>query len=291
MEKIILLFPGNEIPGNNIAKITGIKKVDFTLRSFPDGESYFRILSDVRGKKIIILCSLDHPDSKTTQLCLIAETLRKEGAAHVELVSPYLAYMRQDIKFNPGEGISSHFYASLLSRYFDSLITIDPHLHRIHSLSEIYTIPTTVLRSAPYISKWIKDNIENALVIGPDEESYQWAEEVANGAGVPFIVLNKERHGDKDVNVSVPDIKQYENKTPVLIDDIISSARTMANTVEHLSQYNLKTPVCIGVHGIFGGDAFELLKSTGAKIITTNTIAHPTNQIDLSELIAGSIAG
>jgi ribose-phosphate pyrophosphokinase len=84
--------------------------------------------------------------------------------------------MRQDSIFNPGEGVTNYF-AHLVSG-FDSLITIDPHLHRIK-------IPirnlqhTKVSHAANHISAWIKKNIVSPILIGPDAESEQWVSEVA----------------------------------------------------------------------------------------------------------------
>ena len=290
MENCILIYPGNEHIGNKVAEITGFPVLGFMLRSFPDGESYIRLLKNVDGKKVHIICSLNQPDSKTIPLILLAETARNEGAAEIVLIAPYLAYMRQDIKFNSGESVSASNYAKIISPFFNSIITIDPHLHRIHDLNEIYSIPSKVLHSAPYISGWIKNNIQSPLIVGPDEESYQWVEEVAKGANAPFIVLKKTRYSDKDVKIEMPDVNEYRHRCPVLIDDIISSAHTMHQTVMNLKEAGMNSPVCIGVHGIFGEDAFRLLQSSGARIITTNSIIHSTNQIDMSPLIAGTIS-
>ena len=83
------------------------------------------------------------------------------GAMCTCLVAPYLAYMRQDKIFNQGEGVTSTFFGKLISGFADSLTTVDPHLHRISSLSEVYHIPNKVIHAADAISDWIKENIEN----------------------------------------------------------------------------------------------------------------------------------
>jgi ribose-phosphate pyrophosphokinase len=73
------------------------------------------------------------------------------------------------------------------------------------------------------------------------------------------------------------------------VDDIISTARTMIETIGHLKKAGMKPPVCIGIHGIFAGNAFEELKEVGAaKIVTANTISHPTNQIEIVNLLASA---
>jgi ribose-phosphate pyrophosphokinase len=103
----------------------------------PDGETYVRILSDVRDK-VILVCTLHQPDSKLLPLYSCQKQQRTRCTAGLS-GRPYLSYMRQDSIFNPGEGVTSNYFAHLVSGFVDSLITIDPHLHRIKSLSEIYS--------------------------------------------------------------------------------------------------------------------------------------------------------
>ena len=162
-------------------------------------KTYIRLESEVKEKNAIIVCSLDKPDSKLLPSYFLSEIISDGGAYRISLVSPYLAYMRQDKQFNPGECVTSHHFANLISSFVDELITIDPHLHRISSLDKIYSINTTTLHAAPLISDWIKKNIPNALLIGPDGESKQWVSEVASKAGVPYTVLNKVHVGDDKV--------------------------------------------------------------------------------------------
>jgi ribose-phosphate pyrophosphokinase len=154
-------------------------------------------------------------------------------------------------------------------------------------MSEIYTIPYKVLHAAALLSDWIRDNIEKPVLIGPDSESEQWVEAVAKDANAPFIILEKVRQGDRDVQVSVPHVEKYKEHIPVLVDDIISTAHTMIETIGHLKKAGMKPAVCIGVHGIFAGSAYDELKKAGAgHIVTTNTIAHESNAIEIAHLIA-----
>src|SRR6185503_12811188 len=122
----------------------------------------------------IILCTLADPDAKFLPLIFAAATARELGAARVGLVAPYLAYMRQDRRFNPGEAVTSRYVAKLISGAFDWLVTVDPHLHRYGALGEIYTIPTRAIHAAPLMSDWIRRNVPDPLIVGPDSESEQW---------------------------------------------------------------------------------------------------------------------
>src|SRR3990167_1218431 len=103
-------------------------------RDFPDGETYLKIDNKLQDRKVIILNSLEHQNSKILPLLFLAETARSLGAKRVGLCAPYLSYMRQDKQFQPGEGLTSDYFSALLSRYFDWLVTVDPHLHRHHDL-------------------------------------------------------------------------------------------------------------------------------------------------------------
>ena len=202
-------------------------------------------------------------------------------------MAPYLAYMRQDIRFNPGEAVTSDYFGELISGFADGLVTMDPHLHRKHSLREVYGISSTVVHAAISISMWIKENVKKPVLVGPDEESEQWVSEVAEKAGAPFIILTKKRHGDTDVEISVPQMKRYKDHTPVLVDDIISTARTMMGTVKHLLNSGMAAPICIGVHPIFAGQAYQDLKEAGAaRVLSCNTIPHESNVIDISEVLS-----
>lgn len=262
----------------------------FEMRHFPDGDSYLRIESDVREENIAIVCSLNNPDQKALRIMFLAETLKELGANQIGLVAPYLGYMRQDKRFKEGEAITSKSFGKFLSKHVDWLLTVDPHLHRYKSLSEIYSIPTEVIHAAKDIANWIEVNVTKPLLIGPDMESEQWVSEVASMANVPFLILEKVRHGDRHVEVSLPNVDIYSSHTPVLIDDIISTAHTMIETVQHLKKLGMKAPVCIGVHGVFAGDAYHDLNEAGAgKIVTCNTIAHESNSIDLSESLKEAI--
>lgn len=286
MKTVLFYFPGNEPMATSLLRDPEFEKGEMELRGFPDGESYVRILSAVEGKRTVVLCTLDRPDNKLLPLYFVVSTLRELGAARVELLAPYLAYMRQDKRFYSGEAITADAFATLLSGFADRLITVDPHLHRHHDLTEIYSIPTHVAHASDLISEWIKINVTRPVLIGPDEESLQWVEAVATKAGAPFEVLAKVRSGDRDVDVSLPHMDRYRDYTPVLVDDIISTAHTMIETIGHLKSLQMKPVICIGVHAVFAGEAYNELRASGAgRIITCNTISHVSNKIDLSPLL------
>lgn len=284
-------YPGNEALAADLAAACGGVVIAVEHRNFPDGETYLRVCGDVSGRTVVIACGLDRPDAKTLGLYLLSSTLRALGARRLILAAPYLGYMRQDRVFRDGEGVTARYFAQLLSGFLDGLVTVDPHLHRIHDLSEVYSIPTRAVAAAPAIAAWIAANVEAPVVVGPDVESEQWASDVARRAGCPFVLSQKTRRGDRSVEVAVPDLQAWRDRTPVLIDDIISTAKTMIAAVRHVRATMPKAPVCAGVHAVFAEGAYQDLLAAGpSRIVTCNTVGHETNAIDVRPAIAAALA-
>ena len=290
MKPVVIAMPGNEHLTDELAAHLGLKRGVATVRRFPDGESHVRVETSVEGRHAFIVCTLDGPDDKLIPLLLLACAVREAGALSVGLVAPYLAYMRQDRRFQPGETISARHFAAWISRHFDWLATVDPHLHRVSDLSQVYSIPSRVVHAADTVARWVRSQVRQPLLIGPDEESAQWVGDVARRADAPFVVLTKTRRGDRDVEVSVPEVDRWRSYTPVLVDDIVSTARTMIATVGHLRRTGLAAPVCVAVHAVFAQTAFEDLRAAGAAdIVSCDTIPHPSNRIALAPAIAASV--
>ena len=140
------------------------------------------------------------------------------------------------------------------------------------------------MHAAESIAIWVNQNVENPLLIGPDQESKQWIEKIAARLKAPFLTLERIRKGDREVKISIPNVEAYKDKTPILIDDIISTGETMIKTIQHLESLTLKRPICLAIHGIFSENSYtKLLKCNIDKIVTCNTVPHQTNQIDVSK--------
>jgi ribose-phosphate pyrophosphokinase len=286
---LLFAMPRNEAIARTLARLLAGDIGQLELHAFPDGETYLRFLTDPSARAVALICTLDRPNEKILPLLLAATTARELGATKVGLVTPYLAYMRQDRRFKPGEAVTSRAFARLLSDAFDWLVTVDPHLHRYDSLSDIYGIPTRAVHAASLISRWIKTNVERPVIIGPDRESEQWVSAVAKEAGAPYAVLQKVRRGDREVEISAQNLRDPDGRTPVLVDDIISSGHTMIEAVRLLIGRGATNPVCVAVHGVFADGSNALLAEAGARVVTSNTIQHATNGIDVAEILANAI--
>ena len=290
MSLLVLPSPGAEQSARDLAAQLQAPLGAVEFRHFPDGESYLRISNDVADREVVVAACLREPDPQALGLWYLAQTARELGASRVGLVAPYLPYMRQDTRFHPGEAVTSRIFAEFLSRKFDWVATVDPHLHRFASLHEIYSVPAEAVASAAAIAHWVGAEVERPIIIGPDSESEQWASDVASRVGCPSIVLSKTRLGDRRVEITVPDATAHQGRTPVLIDDIISSARTMAVAAGRVHEAFGQAPVCVGVHAVFAPDALQVLRDAGAaRVVTCNTLPHETNAIDVMPELAAAV--
>lgn len=289
-EPLVFALPADAGFAGRLAEAAGAEFGQLATHEFPDGETSVRLTTDCSSRDVMIVCTLRRPNGLALPLLFLADTARRAGASRIGLVAPYLAYMRQDAEFHTGEAVTARTFAAFLSRSFDWLVTIDPHLHRIRRLSDVYTIPAVALHASSDIGEWIAAHVESPVVIGPDAESAQWARGIATAARAPWLVANKVRRGDASVEVTVPGLEEFRGFTPVLVDDIISTGRTMMAGAAHLSGRHTRQPVCVAVHGIFAHGAYDGLVAAGAaRIVTTNTIPHPSNAIDIVPLLGSSL--
>lgn len=261
---------------------------DLCINQFPDHEWYIRFLSDVHKKPVVLVCGLHDPNEKIVALCLAGKTAKELGARSVTAVIPYLAYMRQDNRFHPGEAISSKIIGKLIGSCVDRVITIDPHLHRVNSLSPVYPCRTTVITAMPLMIQQLKKRLpqEDYVLIGPDRESYQWVSKIACGVHREALALNKKRFSSYKVVIDTSPLKAFRNKTIVIVDDVASTAKTLIAVVKAAKRYGARKVYVMVVHPIFAGNAYQHLRRAGVTAVySCNTIPHATNAMDVSELL------
>jgi ribose-phosphate pyrophosphokinase len=288
VSRVLLPFPDLRPLAVDLAARLDARVAPVGWRRFPDGESLVTLDPQLDGADVVLVAGLRNVDSVALALRLVAETARELGARSVGLVAPYLPYMRQDTRFHPGEAISAPIFARFLQQSVDWLATVDPHLHRNPRLDGLFSIPTRHVAAAPAMAAWVQANVPDAILIGPDSESEQWVGDIAARAQVPFQVLAKVREGDRAVRVSLPDPIAARGRTPVVVDDIVSSGHTVIETLKHLAVLGLPAATCLVTHAVFSEDAYERVLAAGAqRIVSTDTISHPaSNGIAMAPLLA-----
>ena len=258
---------------------------------FPDGETRLR-LPPALPPDVVILRGLQHPNAKLTELLLAAAGARELGARQITLVSPYLAYMRQDMAFTPGEVVSQRHLGALLATAFDAVVTIDPHLHRVATMDDVVPGKRGVaLTAAPLLGAHVAAHVPGALLLAPDEEAGQWVRTAALAHGLDHAVCHKLRRGDRDVQVALPDTS-VSGRAVVLLDDVASTGRTLvAAAIGALLRGAASVDVVV-THGLFVGDAFAQVKGAGVRNVwSSDSVPHASNVVSVVPLLAAALRG
>jgi ribose-phosphate pyrophosphokinase len=258
---------------------------------FPDGETRLRLPPQLPAR-VAFLRGLQQPNAKLTELWLAAAGARELGATQLALVSPYLAYMRQDIAFTPGEVVSQRHLGRLLAQVFELVITVDPHLHRVSSMDEVVPGRRGVaLTASPLLGAWVAAQVPGALLVAPDEEAEQWVAAAARGQGLDFLVSTKRRHGDRDVEVDLPEAA-VQGRAVVLLDDVASTGRTLCTAARALLARGAATVDVAVTHGLFIDDALDQLRAAGVRHVwSTDSVPHASNCVSVAPLLADALRG
>lgn len=289
----LLYFDDEAAPAQRLAQAATLPAWAIDRHRFPDGELKLRLPVDAAGRlppRAVLLRSLHQPNEKLIELLLAARTARALGAEHLTLVAPYLAYMRQDMAFQPGEAVSQQVVGGFLAGLFDAVVTVDPHLHRIDTLAQAIAVPHAVaLSGAEPLADLIAQRRPGALLVGPDGESAQWIAQAAARHGFDHAVCTKVRHGDRDVAIELPPL-DAQGRAVVLLDDMASTGRTLALAARLLWQAGAASVDVAVTHALFAGDALQALREAGVgEVWSTDCIPHPSNAVPMAGPLARAL--
>ena len=286
---LLLAFDDETEAAEALAAALGVPMALVVRHCFPDGESRLR-LPPVLPEWLLLLRGLQQPNEKLVELLITLPAARALGARQILLVSPYLAYMRQDMAFTPGEAVSQRHIAALLAGQVDGLITVDPHLHRIASLEEVMPgCRGVALSAAPLLGAWVARQVPGALLLGPDEEALQWVAAAGLAHGLDHAVCRKQRLGDREVRVALPDLP-LRGRAVVLMDDVASTGRTLVEAATAALAAGAATVDVAVTHALFVGDALAQLQAAGVRHVwSSDAVPHPTAVVPITGLLAAAV--
>lgn len=287
----IQAFEEGEAAGRALAAALGAPFGLVRTHRFPDGELLPTVPAP--APTVVVYRSLDRPNDKLVELVLACEAWRRLGVGRLVLAAPYLAYMRQDRAFEPGQAVSQRAIAMLLARCFDRLVCVDPHLHRIARLGEVFgAMPATSLSAAACVGDWLRANgASEAVLLGPDEESARLVGTVAERLGAPWTIMAKTRRGDRSVDVGPIEPAAVRDREVVLVDDICSSGATLMAAAREALELGARRVRAVVVHALFDDAVAVRMRSAGiSEIASTDSVTHATNRIRLAPVLAAALA-
>ncbi|HEU0203120.1 MAG TPA: ribose-phosphate diphosphokinase [Burkholderiaceae bacterium] len=286
---LLLAFEDEHDAAARISAAAGLPCARIERHRFPDGELKLTLPTEL-PERVALLRSLNQPNEKLVELLLTARTARELGVRHLTLVAPYLGYMRQDIAFHPGEAVSQRVIGRFLAGLFDRVITVDPHLHRIERLDQAIPIADAVaVSAAASIGEFLRTQMQDAVLLGPDEESSQWVRIAAQAGDFAWACGRKARHGDHEVDISLPTVP-LSDRHVVLLDDMASTGMTLAHAAQIVRAAGASQVDVAVTHALFVGRALETLQDAGiGRIWSTDTVAHGTNAVSVVPLLAEAL--
>ncbi len=285
----LLAFDDEMALARRVADALGWPLYEVQRHRFPDGETRLRLPPRLPGR-VAIVRGLQQPNAKLTELCLTAAGARELGAAELALVSPYLAYMRQDVAFTAGEVVSQRHLGRLLAASFELVITVDPHLHRVATMDEVVPGRRGIaLTASSLLGRWVAAQVPGALLVAPDEEADQWVAAAARQRGLDFVIARKLRRSDYEVEVSLP-AATVQGRAVVLLDDVASTGRTLVTAAQALLARGAASVDVAVTHGLFVDDAIDQLRHAGVRHVwSSDSVPHASNCVSVAPLLAAAL--
>ncbi|HLZ22595.1 MAG TPA: ribose-phosphate pyrophosphokinase [Ktedonobacterales bacterium] len=282
-----------------IAARLGIPLLERRIERFPDGETYVRVGSSVRGRDAYIIQPTCAPvNDNLFELLLLIDTLRRASAGRLTAIVPYYGYARQDRKVTGREPISGKLVANLLTAAgANRIVAIDLHSPAIQGF---FDIGMDHLTAIPLLADYLADRCPTeSIIVSPDTGGVKRADLYARLLNLPIAILYKRRESARKVEIAAI-IGDVRDKCPIIVDDIIATGGTIRQAVDTLIANGARPEVrIVATHGVFAGDAPHLLRHPAiAEIVVSDTI--PTSDslraalpslhvVSIADLLANAI--
>jgi ribose-phosphate pyrophosphokinase len=277
---LMKIFSGesNKPLAQKIAKELGINLSDIEIHVFPDEEKRIRVLDDVVGQDCVIVQSTSlNPDKNYMELFFITDALKRSGAKSITAVIPYLGYQRQDHVFRTGEAVSLEVIIETLEAVgINRIITFDLHSIRI---ADSFNIPTKELSALSVFAEKIKENNWNdndTVLVSPDLGGRRRIQAISGMLeDMPYALIEKNRDLSTG-NVTANEIEGKILPRAIIVDDMISSGKTILTAVKLLKRNGAKDVFVFATHPVFSQNSEKILQESGAdKIFVTDTVDVP----------------
>jgi ribose-phosphate pyrophosphokinase len=269
------IFSGNgNLPlAEKIAAYLGTSLGKGRVAKFPDGEMLIKVEEDVRGRDVFIVQSTCDPvNDNLMELLIFIDCIRRASAARITAVLPYFGYARQDRKDEGRVPISAKLVANLLTTAgVDRILTVDLHAAQIQGF---FDIPVDHLTAEPVISYYLKqlDLNGDLMLVSPDVGNVKRARAYAQRFNVDLAIIDKRRVSGSDIVIENI-IGNVQDKTVLMVDDLIATAGTICNAAKLCMERGAKSVSVAATHPVLCGPAIERLSSTPIKqLIVTDTI-------------------
>jgi ribose-phosphate pyrophosphokinase len=265
----------NPILAEEISQHIGLSIGDSEISRFSDGEIQVRLNESVRGADVFVIQSTSAPvNDHLMELLIMVDALKRASAKSINVVAPYYGYARQDRKARSRDPITAKLVANLIEKAgAHRVISMDLHATQIQGF---FDIPVDHLLGVPILADhFMAKDLGEVVVVSPDHGGVTRARKLAERLKAPLAIIDKRRPAPNVVEV-MSIIGNVENKTAILIDDIIDTAGTITLAANVLIEQGAKEVYACCTHPVLSGPAITRINESSIKeLVVTNTIPLP----------------
>lgn len=271
----LMVFTGNANPklAADVAKRLGISLGSATVGRFSDGEVNVELLENVRGKDVFVLQPTCVPtNDNLMELAVLVDALKRASAGRITAAIPYFGYARQDRRPRSARvPITAKVVANMLQAVgVQRLLTMDLHADQIQGF---FDIPVDNVYAAPVLLNDLdKQKFDDLMVVSPDVGGVVRARAFAKRMECDLAIIDK-RRPKANVSEVMNIIGEVNDRTCVIMDDIVDTAGTLCKAASALKENGAKRVLAYCTHAVLSGAAVERIKDSALdELVVTDTI-------------------
>ncbi len=276
MSERMVVFTGNANPAlaQSVVGYLNLPLGKAVVGRFSDGEILVEIMENVRGKDVFIIQPTCSPaNDNLMELLIMVDAARRASAGRITTVIPYFGYSRQDRRTRSARvPITAKVIANMISSVGASrVLTVDLHADQIQGF---FDIPVDNIYASPVLVGDIwKTEHPNLIVVSPDVGGVVRARALAKQLDdAELAIIDKRRPRPNEAKV-MHIIGDVENRTCVIIDDLVDTAGTLCEAAAALKDHGAARVAAYCTHAVLSGNALDKIgKSQLDELIVTDTI-------------------
>src|SRR5438270_13959488 len=255
---------------------------------FSDGNTFVRILENVRGRRVYLVQSTVFPaNDNFMELLFWVDAFKRAGAETVTVIIPYFSYAKGDKKDEPRVSIRARVCADAIEiAGANRVVTMDLHAPQIQGffhlpVDDLYALPVLVDRISA-------EELKDMVIVSPDVGFAKQARRYASSLGVNLAIADKERMAHDEKAAILQIIGDVEGKTAVVIDDFTISGGTLATVSVKLMEQGAKEVYAAVTHGVLTAGSIEKIDKSPLKqlLITDSVENQPVQFSDKIEVVS-----
>lgn len=247
---------------------------------FPDGERRVRLNDVVVGQDVMFLKTssvTSNIDSFIIETAFLIDAIKRSGAEKITGIIPYIPYSRADHIFRDGEAVPLEVVIHMFEKAgLSKIIFVDPHTIKMPEMFSIEVVDLSALGMFAEKIKEIGFHKDSSAIVSPDMGGLRRMKQLSEMlGGLPFVSIEKERDYSNG-QISASAVHGEIKKTCFIIDDIISSGKTIVQAVDKLVELGAEHIYVFVTHPILAEDAVSILSNSKIeKVYVTDSIPVP----------------